>query len=255
MSLHKQTNINHVLQSWPSGTVGLADWLDRNGVSRQLRQRYIKTAWIESLGRGAFQRYGDEVDWLGALYSLQQEAGMPIHVGGRTALGLQGMAHYIELNAQTAQLFAPRGVQLPTWFRHHDWGQRIDLHNTDFLPSDIGVVTVEHKLFVVKISGAARACLECLYLAPDEFDLVEAYELIEGLSTLRPSTVQALLEACHSIKVIRLFLYMAEKAGHAWAGHLVVGNINIGRGKRSLAADGVYIPKYQITVPKELALL
>ena len=75
---------------------------------------------------------------------------------------------------------------------------------------------------------------------------------MDGLNNLRPKSVQGLLEACTSIKVKRLFLYMAEKAGHSWFNYLKLGAINLGKGKRQIVAAGVYIPKYQITVPKEL---
>ena len=247
-----ETNLNYLLQSWPSGTVGLTSWLGQLGVSPQLRRHYLKTHWLESLGHGAFMRAGDEVDWLGAVYALQKQAEMNIHVGGRTALGMQGQAHYLELNAQVAQLFAPRGVVLPPWFKNYDWGLRPDLHVTDFLPAGLGLVDIDHKLFTVKVSGAARACMECLYLAPKEFDLVEAYQIMEGLETLRPVTVQDLLESCKSIKVKRAFLYMADKAGHAWNDDLDMSKIDLGSGKRTLTPGGVYVSKYQITVPKEL---
>jgi hypothetical protein len=65
--------------------------------------------------------------------------------------------------------------------------------------------------------------------------------------------VQQLLEQCASVKVKRLFLYMAEKAGHAWVKHLDRSKVDLGSGKRSVAPGGVYVPKYEITVPKELA--
>ena len=116
MSLHSETKINKLLKSWPSGTVGLTVWLEKENVSRQLQLHYQKSGWFESLGHGVFQRVGDSVDWLGALYALQKQAGLSIHAGGRTALGLLGQAHYLELNAQTIQLFAPRKTELPPWF-------------------------------------------------------------------------------------------------------------------------------------------
>jgi hypothetical protein len=68
----------------------------------------------------------------------------------------------------------------------------------------------------LSISSPERAILECLYLAPEKMDLVECYQVMEGLTTLRPALLQQLLEQCHSIKVKRLFLYMAKKAGHDW---------------------------------------
>jgi hypothetical protein len=45
---------------------------------------------------------------------------------------------------------------------------------------------------------------------------------------------------------------MAEKAGHYWFKSLDVNKINTGTAKHQLVKNGVYIPKYKITVPKEL---
>ena len=94
--------------------------------------------------------------------------------------------------------------------------------------------------------------MECLYLAPEKQPLLEVFELMEGLNNLRPAHVQTLLEQCRSVKVKRLFLYMSEKAEHNWFNFLDLGKIDLGKGKRSLLTNGVYVPKYQITVPKEL---
>lgn len=123
---------------------------------------------------------------------------------------------------------------------------------SSFLPKDLGLSDYAHKGFTVKISSPARAILECLYLAPKYQPLVEAYELMEALNNLRPASVQALLEECSSIKVKRLFLYLAEKAGHEWLAHLSLNKIDLGSGKRAIVADGAYVPRYQITVPREL---
>jgi hypothetical protein len=46
--------------------------------------------------------------------------------------------------------------------------------------------------------------------------MVECYQILEGLSNLRPKVVQELLEKCNSIKVKHLFLFMASKANHQW---------------------------------------
>ena len=45
---------------------------------------------------------------------------------------------------------------------------------------------------------------------------------------------------------------MAEKAGHTWVSYLNLERVDLGSGKRALVKQGVYIPKYQITVPAEL---
>ena len=111
---------------------------------------------------------------------------------------------------------------------------------------------VELKNFSIKVSGATRALLECVYLVKKNQDLLECYELMECLNNLRPGDVQTLLEKCRSVKVKRLFLYLAEKAGHRWLEYLDSNKIDFGSGKRSIARGGVYVDKYRITVPKEM---
>src|SRR5690606_21923546 len=123
---------------------------------------------------------------------------------------------------------------------------------TSFLPAELGMIDMVENNFRMRISGAARAMMECLYLTPKHQDLLGSYELMEGLSNLRPKVVQELLDACSSFKVKRLCLYMAEKAGHSWFKFLLADIINLGSGKRSLVPAAVFIPKYQLTVPEKL---
>ena len=93
--------------------------------------------------------------------------------------------------------------------------------------------------------------LECLYLVPKYQEFFECYELMEGLNNLKPILVQSLLENCSSVKVKRLFLYLAEKCDHDWCRFLDLSRVDLGSGKRSLFKNGVYVDKYKITVPKE----
>ncbi len=94
--------------------------------------------------------------------------------------------------------------------------------------------------------------MECLYLSPREQDLMECYNLMLGLNNLRPDTTQELLEACSSIKVKRLFLYLADKVGHSWFDYIDLDRIDIGKGSRHLVDGGVFVSKYKITVPVAL---
>lgn len=252
MSSVKQSKINKLLQSTPPGVVMLSSWLKNQGYSFDLQKRYRKSGWLESVGSGAMIRAGDGVGYEGGLYALQAQAGSFVHVGGRSALSLLGRAHYLELAQSRVILFGGSGENLPVWFRDHDWGMEISYCATSFLPPDMGLTDVEFKTFSIKVSAAPRALMECLYLAPDNQDLVECYELMEGLNNLRPNQVQTLLEACTSVKVKRLFMVLAEKAGHSWVSYLDLGKVDFGRGKRSVVNNGAYVEKYQITVPREL---
>ena len=76
--------------------------------------------------------------------------------------------------------------------------------------------------------------------------------LMEGLRNLSPRRLQVLLVDCRSIKVKRLFLFMADRHNHAWFRRLDMTRIDLGSGKRSLIEGGRYDPKYRITVPETL---
>ena len=197
-------------------------------------------------------RAGEAVGYEGAIYALQHQAGMSVHPGARTALALQGKAHYLEFFPKSATLFGGHKEKLPAWLLKHDWGVSIEYHPTSFLPTDMGMVGLELKTFSISVSGPVRALMECLYLAPGEQGLVECMELMEGLNNIRPQLAQSLLLQCSSVKVKRLFLYMAEKAGHDWFNYLELDKIDLGKGKRSMVRNGAYVAKYQITVPPEL---
>lgn len=252
MSTEKGTKINRLLVAQPPGTVFLSAWLVGQGYSRDLQQRYKKSHWLQPIGSGAFVRSNDKVGYEGAVYALQQQAGLTIHPGGRTALALAGKAQYLEMAAGKVVLFGGSGESLPAWFSRHDWGVELDYHQTSFLPKGLGLTEVEIKDFSIQVSGATRAMLECLYLAPQHQELMECYELMEGLNNLPPGQVQWLLEQCQSVKVKRLFLYLAEKADHRWFHYLDTANIDLGKGKRSIVRHGAYVGKYGITVPREL---
>jgi hypothetical protein len=246
------TKINHLLSLVPPNVVMQSAWLSEKGYSLSLQQRYRSNHWLDSIGSGAMIRMGDEVSYEGGVYALQKQSGLSIHPGGRTALTLLGKAHYLEMVSQKVVLFGNTEEKLPTWFKNHKWQETIEYHPTSFLPSNLGLTEVELKNFSIKVSNPARAVMECLYIAPKHYELSEVYELLEGLNNLKPSAVQELLEQCESVKVKRLFLFMAEKAEHTWFKHLNLERIDLGTGKRSIVEKGVYVSKYQITIPAEL---
>lgn len=250
--MENKSKINQLLRQWSRNAVYLTSWLDKKGYSSQLLNRYKKSNWITSIGSGAVIRTGDTPVIEGALFALQEQADSTIHPGGKTALTLLGKAHYLELSAQHYTLFGTASEKLPGWMLNYHWSVKPDYHCSSFLPPQTGLIEKEINGFTLKVSGAARAMMECLYLTPNKQDIVECYELMEGLNNLRPKLLQELLEACSSVKVKRLFLYLATKAGHSWLELLDRDRIDLGSGKRQLVEHGVYVPEFKITVPKTL---
>ena len=81
---------------------------------------------------------------------------------------------------------------------------------------------------------------------------MDLYYIMEQLTTLRSEVVQHLLETTDNKRVKRIFLYMAEKAGHYWFEELITTKIDLGTGKLRLATNGKFNAKYNMTIPKEL---
>ncbi|GHT63872.1 hypothetical protein AGMMS50239_20580 [Bacteroidia bacterium] len=176
-----------------------------------------------------------------------------VHIGGRSALELLGLAHYLQVNTQETTVFVESKTSLPLWFTNNQWDTNPKIFTASLLKeSEIGLTDFQDGELSIKIANATCAMMECLSLCPIQFPLVEAYELMEGLTSLRPAQVQTLLEQCKSIKVKRLFLYFAERAGHRWFKYLDTKQIDLGSGVRSLANDGMFVSKYQLVLPKEI---
>ncbi len=250
-SSQSSTKINQRLLTAPAGAVLTSVWLKSHGISRKLANYYATSGWLHRVGEGAFTLQPGPPDWLGAVFGLQQKAGGSLHPGGRTALELASLAHFLPLGEQApVYLFGRPGERLPAWFKRLPWAGRIRYEQTNFLPPELGLREHQAGGFAVTVSDPERAILELLFQqVSDEAGYEHARLVFEGLGTLRPALVQALLESCGSVKVKRLFLHLAELHAHPWWPQLKLGKVSLGSGKRVLVPGGRLDPKYLITVP------
>jgi len=255
MTTQNETKLKTLFNVLQPGCVVTVNELERYGISRNLQKYYLKSGWLEPLGRSAYKKPGDTVEWPGALSAIQKQTEIVVHVGGLSALALQGFSHYLRMSKQSLHLFSPLKTKLPKWFVDYNWKLEIKHHLSSFLPPDTGIKELEQNQILIYVSTPERAIMECLYLAPQKMDLVECYQLVEGLVNLKPKLVNELLTSCNSVKVKRLFLYMAEKANHQWFRFLNTDQFDLGKGNRMLTEKGVYNAKYLISIPKELAEL
>ena len=244
--------INPILQKWPPRTVITSEWLNEQGVYKQLADSYEKSGWLERISRGAFKRKGDKVSWPGGLYALQELQDLSVHVGGKTALELQGYSHYIRMDDnQSIVLWKTPDVRLPNWFLSYDWDTSIEVRSVTLFDSGIHALS-QTKVDNIKIEVSApeRAVLEYLHDVPKYEGIDEANYIMEGLTSLRPSILQKLLESCTSIKTKRLFLYMADHHNHSWFKRLDLSSIPLGKGKREIIQGGKLDKTYNIVVPE-----
>jgi hypothetical protein len=252
MNTDVQTKINQLLQKVPRGGLFLSSWMYENGISRELQRHYKNSQWLASIGTGVMARMGETPSIYGAIASLNEQDNKHFSIGAMSALEMVGYAHYLPMGKRTIVLFSPQKERLPLWFTNYEWEVYVRHNTTEYFDGTTGINTVERDGFRLLLSSPERAFMECLHLSPKYYNLTDLYYVMEMLSLLPPANVQKLLEQCQSVKVKRLFLYMAEKAGHDWFKALDLSKISLGSGKRLIAKNGLYNNKYQITVPKEL---
>lgn len=243
-------------------------WLRAHGYSNSLVARYVSSGWLVSPVRGVYMRKGGHLQWEGVVRSLQVGEGMPLHVGGRFALSLQGHEHYLRLgDAGTITLYGPG--RSPGWLGKLPLEQRFEFLGKgafDLPPLSFASEVPEKTLSeqgltwhqaapgtdALVCSTPERAMLELCDGVAGATLVYEADALMQAMTTLRPQRVSLLLRHCHSIKAKRVFLALAERHRHAWLAHVSLEGVDLGRGKRALVPGGRLHPTYQITLPGDL---
>lgn len=183
---------------------------------------------------------------------MQQLAKLPFHVGGVTALNLQGYAHYLPLGGEKVRhLWGQANV--PAWVKAVELTEKLQFHTSQLFDSsvtDIATVPSGVRDWMLQVSIPERAIMEVLYDVRDgSHSFTHVMELFESLTTLRPSKVNHLLQHCKSVKVKRLFLFMMGRFSYSWIKPIETDSIDLGRGKRVIVKGGKLDKKYLITVP------
>jgi hypothetical protein len=248
------TKINQILAKWLTGTVSSVAYLKKMGLSDDLIHRYVKSNWIERIGYGAYKKKYDMIEWKGAVYCLQSQLNLSVHPGGKTALELHGLAHYLAFSPNL-NLFGKRNEKLPAWFSNKNWKVEINYFPSNLFTIDLlsFFSSYSYMNFAINISCPELAAFELLYHIPQKQSFDEAIKIFDNLTTLRSEFVQKLLENCKSIKVKRLFLYLAENNNHFWLKNINLKDVDLGSGKRVIDINGKLNKKYNITVPKTTA--
>lgn len=275
MSELKGGKLNHLGRLLPEGLLVDAAWLEAHGYSRALRSQYVSSGWLDSPVRGVYWRPRGVLRWEQVIISLQVLLGYPVSVGGRTALEMRGYSHYLYQAQQAVHLYTDR--KLPSWlsklpdmpaFVVHNrsrflpalsgYSDKLSLEPAGAQPRLPGVLDIDEwgpwRWSLVR-SAPERAILELIDELPNStsFDMVDKF--MEGLVTLRPRKMQALLEEAQSVKVKRLFFFFADRHRPQWLDMIDRSKIDLGKGKRMIARGGKLDKAYQITVPEDMDAL
>lgn len=241
-------------QQLPEGQVVTRTWLNQRGFKGPLVDYYLRSGALEAIARGAYRRPGPSLKWEHIVYSLQQ-LGFSVHVGGRSALELQGYAHYLPMQGvKRIHLYSTE--KLPSWLRKLELPYQFVEHKDKLFDYAVdGALTSKpfgHWDWPVFYATPELALLELSEQVASEADFHLLEKLFEAAATLRPGLVMSLLLACRSIKAKRVFLWFAHRHGFAWFNRLDISAVDLGSGKRMLIKGGALDNTYLITVPKSL---
>jgi hypothetical protein len=273
----KRHLLNRLERELPEGLLADGHWFDRHGFSRQLRSHYLAAGWLEQPARGVYRRPRGKLSWQQAVISLQTILEYsPLIVGGRTALELQGYAHYLAQKRTEVHLYGPKPppgwlskLQLHTHFVYHN--SRRLLRNDPITraspksspdktdnraPAAFGELVTTQAWgqwdWPLTLSTPERALFELLDELPRRESFHQVDQLFAGLSNLGPRRLKKLLVDIKSVKAKRLFFFFAERHQHAWLKRLDKDAADLGKGKRVLVPGGKLDPDNQITVPRDL---
>lgn len=265
MNREKSTKLKSLINKVPPGYLVDTAWLSNHEkLSDKSIYDYVESGWLKRLVTGVYRRPSTEnteqpaeADWLIPLLSMQWIMNYDVHLGGESALDMAGFSHYLSLgNRSRVHLY---GVA-PTWLKRLPTKTKFVVHHDVLFKSPIGVTNMDADStpamqtssawqWPVKMSSPERAVLEALNELRNEADFESMDKVFEGLTSLRPKQLTALLRACRSVKVKRLFFVFADRHQHAWQKHVDMKEIDLGSGPRALVEGGKYHSKYQIYVP------
>ena len=250
----------------PNGQLATRSCLTERGIARHSIDNLVKARQLLSLRPGVYVRPGSRLVWQGVASSLQRMDGDLI-VGGTTALELHGRLHYLPMSdRRTIHLYG--SGPMPPWANKLGLSETFRRHGTAWLLKPVGLpdrdreqcwtssFTVEYPwgdgFQTVRTSTFERAFFEVLKDVPSAVSFEHAGQLMECLVDLSPRWLDALLRQTRSIKVKRLFFWLAEREGHPWLKRLNVEDYSLGRGKRVLERGGRLVDRYGITVPRAM---
>lgn len=278
MSEQNPSKLNQLERELPEGLLVDAAWLERRGYYGSLRKKYVDLGWLEQPAHRVYRRPRGTLRWEQAVISLQTLLECPLVIGGRTALELQGYAHFLPQKQKEVHLY---GHQSPkNWLHKLPLGVRFVFHKSKRLfhndPMTRGLTSLNWNLetntgasndplragltikpwgqwdWPLTLSTAERAVFELLDELPDRESFHQVDKLMEGLASLSPRRLQKLLEDCTNVKVKRLFFFFADRHSPAWLKRIDRKRVDLGKGKRMLVRGGKLDLAYEITVPRDL---
>lgn len=253
-------------QLLPEGIITVPSWLIANGFARHSIDNLVKSGSLDALHHGVYMRGSLPPSWQAVVYSLQAILETDLLIGGLSALELQGFAHYLSLSEmRTIHLYGSE--KMPMWlngllpevtFIGHAEKELLGRKKKSQPKQEKSLRSFTSKrawregFADLILSSPERAILEVLHEVPEKISFEHADQLMQGMTSLSPRSLQELLEISGNVKVKRLFFFFADRHPYGWLQKLDKQRIDFGKGNRMLVKGGKLDKHYHISVPQSL---
>jgi len=252
--------INQLINNTVPGAIILQAWLSEHGISPSLAQKYTQSEWLVKLRAGVYVRPGRKTSWSDAIYSLNHQLSLDVHLAGLTSLQQQGKAQYLQVKDESVWISTLNKATIPTWFKDFPKTNK-ELNQWVFVTqsklstiNDSDMITLNVNGIELEASNMELAAFELLESMPKQISFEHAAELFQGLVSLSPKKVMSLLQRSSSVQTNRLYLFLAHYYKHPWAKRIDESTIKLGKGKRQIVKGGKLDTQYNITVPSQFVL-
>jgi hypothetical protein len=138
-----------------------------------------------------------------------------LHLGGKSALALQGVRHNLG-SRDTPVLWGDTRFALPAWFTSRFPARYVRAGLFDWPDATLTSTTLVTPPGLhdgLRAAVSERAELEMLFEAGTKPSLEEARNLFDDLRSPRKELLGQLLSCCTNVKAVRLFLTWASETG------------------------------------------
>lgn len=215
-------SIKILQREFPRGAPFCSAALHERGISNDLIQQYVRSGWLERLGRGVFMHAGDTLQREASLVFLESRI-EGLHIAAKSALARHGYQHNLSPVAAPIVWGTAQG-KLPDWFTErfacrYSGSQLFDTS----VESATGLLRLPEAPDGPLVAEPERALLEMLSEVGVHQEVEEARLIMESMRQIRTKRLLYWINACKMVKAVRLCAYLARELGMPWSGKVLGG--------------------------------
>lgn len=190
------------------------------GISNDLAAQYVRSGWIQRLGRGVFIHTGDQLQLDPALVFLESKI-TGLHVAAKSALARHGYRQNLSASEPVILWGAPK-ARLSDWFVER-FGGRYNRTQLFSLSQSAGLCRLPGLPNGPLVSEPELALLEMLSEVGLSQELNEARAILESMRQIRVKRLLQWIQCCKMVKAVRLCAYWSRELELPWAERVIAG--------------------------------